>query len=138
MLRDAGNAFRLPERELSKLCINFATGTSCACSLARSRIARHSRRSQKTRNFVLITGAFATLASGTTYAKGPVSAGTPAQMQRLLDCRSIQDSAQRLACYDREAATVGQAINKKEIVLIDKARATEAKRSLFGFSIPNF
>jgi len=90
------------------------------------------------RNFVLITGAFGMLASGTTYAKGPVSAGTPAQMQKLLDCRSIQDSAQRLSCYDREATAVDQAIDKKEIVLIDKARATQAKRSLFGFSIPNF
>ena len=90
------------------------------------------------RNFVLIAGALATLVAGTAIAKGPVPAGPPPQMQKLLDCRSIQDSAQRLACYDREAATVDQAISKKDIVLIDKARATQAKRSLFGFSIPNF
>ena len=90
------------------------------------------------RTFVLITGALATVAAGTGYAKGPAASGTPASMQKLLDCRSIQDSAQRLACYDREAATVDQAINKRDLVLIDKARATQAKRSLFGFSIPNF
>jgi hypothetical protein len=59
-------------------------------------------------------------------------------MQRLLACRSIQDGAQRLACFDRETASVDQAISKKDLVLIDKARATQAKRSLFGFSIPDF
>jgi hypothetical protein len=59
-------------------------------------------------------------------------------MQRLLACRSIQDSAQRLACFDRETAAVDQAIAKRDLVMIDKARATAAKRSLFGFSIPDF
>jgi hypothetical protein len=29
-------------------------------------------------------------------------------------------------------------MGKKEVVVIDKARANEARRSLFGFSIPNF
>jgi hypothetical protein len=59
-------------------------------------------------------------------------------MQRLLDCRSIQDGAQRLACFDRETAAVDQALNKKDLVMIDKAKATQTKRALFGFSIPDF
>ena len=90
------------------------------------------------RNSVLISGALAVVVAGAASAKGPVSSGTPAAMQKLLDCRSIQDSPQRLACYDREISTVDQAIGKRDIVLIDKARATQAKRSLFGFSVPNF
>ena len=90
------------------------------------------------RNFVLITVAFVTVDAGTAYAKGPVSTGTPQQMQKLLDCRSIQDSAQRLACYDREASAVEQAITKKDFVMIVKQRATQTKRALFGFSIPDF
>ncbi|HKX91296.1 MAG TPA: hypothetical protein VJM15_02575 [Sphingomicrobium sp.] len=71
-------------------------------------------------------------------AKGPVATGTPANVQRLLGCRAITDNAQRLACYDRETLAVDQAIAKKDLVLIDRARATQAKRSLFGFSIPDF
>ena len=59
-------------------------------------------------------------------------------MQRLLNCRSIQDSAQRLACFDRETAAVDQAIASAEMVLIDKQPATQTKRALFGFSIPDF
>src|SRR5207248_5822545 len=35
-------------------------------------------------------------------------------------------------------AVVSQALASRDLVVIDKARATAAKRSLFGFSIPNF
>ena len=64
--------------------------------------------------------------------------GTPQSIQQLIACRSIQDSTQRLACYDSQAAAVSQAIASKELVVIDKARANAAKRGLFGFSIPDF
>lgn len=90
------------------------------------------------RNSLLITAALAVLTTSPATARAPVSTGTPANMQRLLGCRAIQDSGQRLACFDRETAAVEQAIAKKDLVLIDKARATAAKRSLFGFSIPDF
>ena len=90
------------------------------------------------RNFLLISATLAALAVSSATAKTPVPTGTPASMQRLLQCRSIQDSTQRLACFDRETAAVDQAINKKEIVLVDKQRVTQTKRALFGFSIPDF
>jgi hypothetical protein len=56
----------------------------------------------------------------------------------LIACRSIADSAQRLACYDRQSDVLTAAIAKKDVVVIDKARATATRRSLFGFSIPDF
>jgi len=87
---------------------------------------------------LLITAAFALVATSTANARGPVASGTPASVQRLLGCRAIQDNVQRLACFDRETSTVDQAIARRDLVLIDKARATAAKRSLFGFSIPDF
>jgi len=87
---------------------------------------------------LLITAAFALTIAGSTSARGPVATGTPASMQRLLGCRSIQDNTQRLACFDRETAAVDQAINTREMVLIDKQRVTQTKRALFGFSIPDF
>ena len=76
-------------------------------------------------------------ASGPAWAR-PIPAGNPRSVQSLLDCRSIADSAQRLACYDKAAGTIAEAINRKDLVLIDKERATAAKRSLFGFSVPDF
>ena len=71
-------------------------------------------------------------------ARGPAAAGTPQNVQHLLACRAIVDSAQRLACFDREAASMDQAIAKKDLVFIDKQKATQTKRALFGFSIPDF
>jgi len=90
------------------------------------------------RNSVLITAVLAVTTASAANARSPVTTGTPPSVQRLIGCRAIQDNAQRLACFDRETAAVDQAITKKDIVLIDKARATQAKKSLFGFSIPDF
>jgi hypothetical protein len=90
------------------------------------------------RNSLLITAAFALLITTAAEARKPVATGTPASVQRLIGCRAIQDNAQRLACFDRETAAVDRGIASRDIVVIDKARATQAKRSLFGFSVPDF
>ena len=71
-------------------------------------------------------------------ARDSVPAGNPAIVQSLLQCRTIGDATQRLACYDRQSNAIAQAIEKKDLVVIDKERATAAKRSLFGFSVPSF
>ena len=76
--------------------------------------------------------------AGSAQAKPIPPTGMPPAVQQLIACRSITDSAQRLACYDRESAALDKAIATKDVVVIDKARATATKRSLFGFSIPDF
>ena len=38
----------------------------------------------------------------------------------------------------RETSTIDQAIARKDLVFIDRERATAASRSLFGFSVPSF
>jgi hypothetical protein len=78
-----------------------------------------------------------TVASMATARSVPETAPPPA-VQSLLACRSIADSGQRLACYDKASQGFAEAVGKKEVVVIDKARANEAKRSLFGFSVPSF
>jgi hypothetical protein len=80
----------------------------------------------------------AVLAADPAIAKTPPPTALPANVQALLACRSIADSNQRLACYDRESGTVAQAVEKKDLVVIDRAQATAAKKSLFGFSVPSF
>ncbi len=86
---------------------------------------------------MLFTGAAAMFATAAT-ARSSTPAGTPAAVQSLLACQSIADSGQRLACFDKAAAGLADAMTRKEVVVVDKARANEAKRSLFGFSVPNF
>jgi hypothetical protein len=78
------------------------------------------------------------LMSSPASAQKGTDTGTPTAVQRLLGCRGIADAAQRLACFDRQATALSGAIASRDIVVIDKVRASAAKRSLFGFSVPNF
>src|SRR5688572_476062 len=91
------------------------------------------------RKIILATVACALLSTTVSAApRKPAKTGTPAQIQRLLGCRALADAAQRLACFDRETSALDQAMARKDLVVIDRERATAAKRSLFGFSVPSF
>jgi hypothetical protein len=91
-----------------------------------------------TYRYALGTAALILALAGTAAARTAPNITTPITVKQLLECRSLADSAQRLACYDRQAAVMSQAIATRELVVIDKARANQAKRSLFGFSVPSF
>jgi hypothetical protein len=88
--------------------------------------------------FAIVAGGFALVAAGAAEAARSVSVGNPAQVQRVMDCRAIAAADQRLACFDRETASMAQAIQAKNLVFVDREKARAAKRSLFGFSIPDF
>lgn len=65
---------------------------------------------------------------------------TPVQPQSykdLIDCRSITDAGQRLACYDAQVAKLEQAAASGDLVVTDRASVREAKKGLFGFRIPS-
>jgi len=61
----------------------------------------------------------------------------PPDFARLVACQKIADSAQRLACYDREIATVSTANAKGDLVVMDRQQIRETRRSLFGLTLPN-
>jgi hypothetical protein len=90
------------------------------------------------RNSWVFAGALGTVLGAGAVAKPIPPSAPPAAVQSLLACRSIADPAQRLGCYDKQAQSFADAVGKREVVVIDKARANEARRSLFGFSVPNF
>jgi hypothetical protein len=90
------------------------------------------------RKGLVITAVLATSLAAAGQARPVPNTGTPQSIQQLIACQSIADSALRLACYDRQAGVVEKAIATRDLVVIDKARATAAKRSLFGFSVPDF
>jgi hypothetical protein len=64
--------------------------------------------------------------------------GTPQQFQQLMACRAIADAQQRLACFDSQAASMAAAVERRDLVMIDRERARAARKSLFGFSTPDF
>ena len=76
-------------------------------------------------------------APGATAPKAAKDGQPPAQVTELLNCRGIADGAARLACYDKAAATIGDAVAKRDLVVFDRESVKKTKRGLFGFSIPN-
>jgi len=60
----------------------------------------------------------------------------PKLFEDVVNCRAIQDSAERLACYDRGVAALDTAQKSNELYVADKAAMKEARRGLFGFGLP--
>lgn len=86
-------------------------------------------------HLVLATG----LVLVTTAAMGKddkLTQSRPPVFEELVNCRAIAGAAERLACYDAKVAAIDEAEKKDELVLADKAAMKEARRGLFGFSIP--
>ena len=63
-------------------------------------------------------------------------ADTPEVVQKLFDCRDIADPSQRLACYDAQVAEVVARRESKDLVFADREQVQEARRGLFGLSLP--
>lgn len=72
------------------------------------------------------------LAPTTALAKSQVKQGS-AKIDNLVKCKTIADPMQRLACYDENVAPLETAIAKKDLLIVDRSKAEEANRSLFGY-----
>lgn len=60
----------------------------------------------------------------------------PPVFEALMNCRAIADAPERLACFDSKVAAIDRAEKNNEFVLADKESMKEARRGLFGFSMP--
>ena len=92
------------------------------------------------RNFVLLIASLMitmpTMAAAATIDQ-TTDEGASRVVAELTACRSITDATQRLACFDRTAAALVTAQENKSIVVVDRAEVKKARRSLFGFALPN-
>lgn len=83
------------------------------------------------------SAALTLLASGTAWAKDDQApAPAPPVYQAVVDCRTQTDPAQRLACYDRAVEAMAAAQQAKQLVVADQTTMREARRGLFGLSLP--
>lgn len=60
----------------------------------------------------------------------------PAVIKSLLDCRAIADTAQRLACLDAGVAALAGAVERRDVLVADRAAVKKARRGLFGLTVP--
>lgn len=67
----------------------------------------------------------------------PLAAAPPPKIfQDVVQCRAITDAAERLACFDRSVGALAAAQASKDLYVADKEAMREARRGLFGFSLP--
>lgn len=79
----------------------------------------------------------ATLLLALVATSGAVAQDGPAAFERLSECQSLTDGAQRLACYDERMAALRAAANTGEVVIVERAQVDAARRAVFGFTAPN-
>jgi hypothetical protein len=65
----------------------------------------------------------------------PSSAPAPA-VQAVLACRSITDDTQRLACFDRATAAMGDAEVKGDLLTLDREQRRAVRQQAFGLPLP--
>lgn len=57
-------------------------------------------------------------------------------MQSLASCRALTDDAARLRCYDAAATALTDAATAGNVVVVDQQDLKQARKTLFGFSLP--
>ena len=58
-------------------------------------------------------------------------------VQSVIDCRKLEDSAARLACYDKAVDAMNEAESKGDLVTIDREQRRTLRRQAFGLSLPS-
>lgn len=87
---------------------------------------------------VLALSLLAAAAAAATMATAqPRGEGRARIVQELVDCRKLTEDAARLACYDKAAASLDQAEQKGDIVVVDRDQARKVRRQAFGFALPS-
>ena len=87
--------------------------------------------------FALIMPALSAAAQ-TAQGASPDAEGASRVVAELTACRALTNSTERLACFDRTAASLVVAQDNKSIVIVDRAEVNKVRRSLFGFPLPSF
>ena len=59
-----------------------------------------------------------------------------AVVQAVVDCRKIEDAAQRLACYDAAVEAMNKAESTGDLVTLDRRQRQAVRKQAFGFTLP--
>ncbi len=71
------------------------------------------------------------------WAGGAAARQRAAVLQAVVDCRKVQDAAQRVACYDAAVDKLDRAEAAGDVVVVDRAQAREVRRETFGLKLPS-
>lgn len=79
--------------------------------------------------FVAFGSSYSAMARDDSPKRAPI-------LDELVACRAIADSSARLVCYDEKVNELDLAQKNNELIVADKADIKEARKGLFGFSLP--
>lgn len=66
----------------------------------------------------------------------PAPPPSAAAVKAVMDCRSITDSAERLACFDKSVAAMAQAESTGDLMTIDREQRRAVRKQAFGLALP--
>lgn len=83
--------------------------------------------------------ALAIVALSASASQGRTAPATdmPPAMQKVFDCRALTDNTARLACYDANVGQLSEARTRGDIAMVDREQVKDARRKLFGFTLPS-
>ena len=61
----------------------------------------------------------------------------PALIEALTRCRAIAEPDAKLQCFEAATAALEQAVERREVVVVDREQVREGKRRLFGLALPS-
>lgn len=70
-------------------------------------------------------------------AQSSPAAERAVSLTRVVECRGIVEVQGRLACYDAAVAALDTAEREGDLVVVDRAQVSAARRQLFGFELPS-
>ncbi len=86
---------------------------------------------------VAACAALAAVGALSAAAAAPKPAPTNAPVvQAVVDCRKIEDGAQRLACYDAAVEALTSAQRSGDLVTLDRKQRQAVRKQAFGFTLP--
>lgn len=88
------------------------------------------------RSLALVT--VAGVLSASAAAKDGPKNEPPRVFQAVTECLAIADPQARLACYDESVRALEAARADRELMIADREQVRDAKRGLFGLSLPDF
>lgn len=59
-----------------------------------------------------------------------------AVLDRVIDCRALSVSVERLACFDKSVEALDQARKSNELAIVSREEVRTARKSLFGLTLP--
>ena len=70
-------------------------------------------------------------------AQGTAAEVTSAQLlDALAACKKVAAPNDRLACYDAASSRLAEAVERQDLVVLDRGEIRRTRRSLFGMSLP--